>query len=101
MRACQSKVLPVFNRVMIFGTTDYTYHGHPDPLQCPDGMTRKSLALYYFSNGRPAEESSEEHSTLFRPRNEKDFSLSLKQRIRHVASELLPPVLSRQLRRLI
>jgi hypothetical protein len=101
MRVCQAKVLPVFNRVMIFGTTDYTYHGHPDPLCCPEGMTRKSLALYYFSNGRPAEESSEAHSTLFRARDEKDFRVSFKQRMRHVASDFLPPVLSRQLRRLI
>jgi len=101
MQSCQAKVLPIFNRVMIFGTTDYTYHGHPDPLQCPEGMTRKSLALYYFSNGRPSEEITGEHSTLFRARDEKDFSLSFKQRIRNVASDFLPPVLSRQLRRLI
>ena len=101
MRSCQTKVLPVFNRVMIFGTTDYTYHGHPDPLLCPDGMTRKSLALYYFSNGRPVEETSGAHSTVFRARDEKDFRLSLKQRIRHFAGDILPPVLSRQLRRII
>lgn len=101
MRLCQAKVLPVFNRVMIFGTTDYTYHGHPDPLQCPDGMTRKSLALYYFSNGRPAEETTEAHSTLFRARGEKDFTLTARQRIRNIASDLLPPLISRQLRRLI
>jgi Rps23 Pro-64 3,4-dihydroxylase Tpa1-like proline 4-hydroxylase len=101
MQLCQAKVLPVFNRVMIFGTTDFTYHGHPDPLQCPDGMTRKSLALYYFSNGRPAEETAGEHSTLFRARDEKDFTLSARQRIRNIASDLLPPFVSRQLRRLI
>jgi hypothetical protein len=101
MRLCQAKVLPVFNRVMIFGTTDFTYHGHPDPLQCPDGITRKSLALYYFSNGRPAQEITGEHSTLFQARDEKDFTLSLKQRIRKVGSDLLPPVIARQLRRLI
>jgi hypothetical protein len=101
MRRCEAKVLPIFNRLMIFGTTDYTYHGHPDALQCPDGMTRKSLALYYFSNGRPAEESAGEHSTLFRARDEKDFTLTLKQRARNVARDLLPPVISRQLRRLI
>jgi Rps23 Pro-64 3,4-dihydroxylase Tpa1-like proline 4-hydroxylase len=101
MRLCEAKVLPVFNRMMIFGTTDYTYHGHPDPLRCPSDMTRKSLALYYFSNGRPAEELAGEHSTLFRPRDEKDFSLSMRQRIRNVASDFLPPVISRQLRRLM
>ena len=101
MQSCRAKVLPIFNRVMVFGTTDYTYHGHPDPLQCPEGMTRKSLALYYFSNGRPAEETSGEHSTLFRARDESDFRLSFKQRLRNVASDFLPPVLSRRLRRLI
>lgn len=101
MRVCQKRVLPLFNRVMIFGTTDYTYHGHPDPLQCPEGMTRKSLALYYFSNGRPAEEVTGEHSTLFRARDERDFALSTRQRIRNVVSDFIPPVLSRQLRRLI
>ena len=99
MTQCQAKVLPLFNRVMIFGTTDFTYHGHPDPLQCPEGTTRKSLALYYFTNGRPAEEVSGEHSTLFRPRNAADFKPSTGQRIRALARDLLPPVLARQLKR--
>jgi hypothetical protein len=40
-----AKVSPNFNRDMNFGTTDFTYHGHPDPLACPEGVTRKSLAL--------------------------------------------------------
>jgi len=101
MRECQAKVLPVFNRVMVFGTTDFTFHGHPDPLQCPEGRTRKSLALYYFSNGRPAEEVTGQHSTLFRPRDEKDFTLTLTQRVKNIASDILPPIISRQLRRLI
>jgi Rps23 Pro-64 3,4-dihydroxylase Tpa1-like proline 4-hydroxylase len=100
MRQCEKRVLPLFNRVMVFGTTDFTYHGHPDPLQCPEGRTRKSLALYYFSNGRPAEEVTGEHSTLFRPRDEKDFTLTLRQRVKNIANEILPPVISRQLRRL-
>ena len=101
MQQCQTKILPVFNRVMVFGTTDFTYHGHPDPLRCPEGMTRKSLALYYFTNGRPAEETTGEHSTVFRARDEQDFKLSLKQRLRNVVGDFLPPVISRRLRRLI
>jgi hypothetical protein len=98
MTQCECKVLPIFNRVMIFGTTDFTYHGHPDPLQCPEGMTRKSLALYYFSNGRPSEEVVGEHSTLFQARNERDFSPTIKQRLRAVARDLLPPIIARRLR---
>jgi hypothetical protein len=101
MSRCEAKVLPIFNRVMVFGTTDFTYHGHPDPLQCPDGMTRKSLALYYFSNGRPAEEITGEHSTIFLPRDEKDLRPTLGQRTRDLAREFLPPILARRLRRIL
>jgi Rps23 Pro-64 3,4-dihydroxylase Tpa1-like proline 4-hydroxylase len=98
MTRCEAKVSPVFNRLVIFGTTDFTYHGHPDPLQCLDGMTRKSLALYYFSNGRPATEVSGEHSTIFRNRHEKEFKPSMRQRARNLAKDLLPPILARHLR---
>jgi 2OG-Fe(II) oxygenase superfamily len=100
MTKCEAKILPIFNRMMIFGTTDFTYHGHPDPLRCPEGMTRKSLALYYFSNGRPAEEITGEHSTIFRDRQEGEFRLTPGQRLRNVASDLLPPIVTRALRRL-
>lgn len=99
MTQCEAKVLPLFNRVMIFGTTDFTYHGHPDPLQCPEGMTRKSLALYYFSNGRPAEEVSGEHSTVFRARTADEFRPTWGQRLRGVARDLVPPIVARQIRR--
>jgi len=42
------QIEPLFNRCIVFHTTDKTYHGHPTPLDCPEGMSRKSLALYYF-----------------------------------------------------
>jgi 2OG-Fe(II) oxygenase superfamily len=96
---CEARILPLFNRVAIFGTTDFTYHGHPDPLRCPEGMTRKSLALYYFSNGRPAEEVSAEHSTLWRERAGEQFRPTIRQRLRSIAGDLLPPIVTRQLRK--
>jgi hypothetical protein len=100
MTAKQAGVFPLFNRVMVFGTTDFTYHGHPDPLRCPEGMTRKSMALYYFSNGRPPEEVTDEHSTVFRARNEKDLRLTPQQRFRSMAQDLTPPIVARQWRKL-
>lgn len=99
MTGCEAKIFPLFNRLVIFGTTDFTYHGHPEPLQCPPELTRKSLALYYFTNGRPAEEISGEHSTLFRARANEEFKPDLRQRLRSAARDLLPPILTRQLRR--
>lgn len=50
------KVPPAFNKTVIFSTTDYSYHGLPNPLACPENRRRRSLALYYYSNGRPAHE---------------------------------------------
>jgi Rps23 Pro-64 3,4-dihydroxylase Tpa1-like proline 4-hydroxylase len=99
MTRCETKVSPIFNRMVIFGTTDFTYHGHPDPLQCLEGMTRKSLALYYFSNGRPAEEISGDHSTIFRDRHQGEFKSTLRQRMRDLAKDFLPPIVARRLPR--
>ena len=65
MSRSEKKILPVFNRCVIFSTTDFSYHGHPTPLTCPEGRTRKSLALYYYTNGRPLGEVSRPHSTLY------------------------------------
>jgi hypothetical protein len=68
MSAAEQKILPVFNRCAIFSTTEFSYHGHPTPLACPPDRTRKSMATYYYSNGRPEEELSGEHTTLFQTR---------------------------------
>jgi hypothetical protein len=99
MTKCEAKISPHFNRMMIFGTTDFTYHGHPDALQCPEGMTRKSLALYYFTNGRPAEEVSGDHSTIFRARDPDDLRPTFAQRARKLARDLVPPIVARNIGR--
>jgi Rps23 Pro-64 3,4-dihydroxylase Tpa1-like proline 4-hydroxylase len=97
---CEAKILPVFNRLTVFGTTDFTFHGHPNPLLCPEGVTRKSLALYYFSNGRPADEiNGDSNTTLFKPRDASDFKPTFKQRLRGAVRDLLPPIVMRQIER--
>ncbi len=63
---CVKSVAPVLNRCVIFATTDFAYHGHPRPLTCPPAQSRKSLALYYYTVTRPAEELSRPHSTLYK-----------------------------------
>jgi Rps23 Pro-64 3,4-dihydroxylase Tpa1-like proline 4-hydroxylase len=66
MRACRKRILPLFNRAVIFSTNDTSFHGHPHPLASPEGVTRKSVSLYYYTVGRPEEERSAPHDTLFR-----------------------------------
>jgi 2OG-Fe(II) oxygenase superfamily len=68
MDRCVKKILPIFNRCVVFSTTDYSYHGHPEPLACLDARSRKSIALYYYTNGRPENEMSSRHSTRYKRR---------------------------------
>jgi hypothetical protein len=49
MKACEESVLPVFNRCVIFNTDADSYHGHPLPMECPEGVFRRSIALYYYT----------------------------------------------------
>lgn len=49
MTRALNKVAPIFNRVVIFNCDFDAFHGHPIPLACPPGMSRKSLALYYYT----------------------------------------------------
>ncbi len=54
MKTKAVEIVPVFNRCVIFRTSDKSYHGNPLALTCPKGVTRKSLALYYFRDeGKP------------------------------------------------
>ena len=60
---CIKKILPVINRMVIFGTSKDSWHGHPEPLQTPEGVYRESLAAYYYTT-EPGEDLRV-HSTEF------------------------------------
>lgn len=68
---CVKKVAPVFNRLVIFDSHDFSFHGLPSPLSFPEGETRKSLILYYYTFApRPANQTnvSDPHSALWKKR---------------------------------
>jgi Rps23 Pro-64 3,4-dihydroxylase Tpa1-like proline 4-hydroxylase len=79
MTKSEVKILPVFNRMAMFTTGEESYHGHPDVLTCPEGMTRKSLALYYYTSPATHKEAqAEAHSTVFKERPGEEFHQSKK-----------------------
>jgi Rps23 Pro-64 3,4-dihydroxylase Tpa1-like proline 4-hydroxylase len=43
----QKEIEPIFNRAIIFDTTQNSWHGLPNYLACPENQFRKSLAVYY------------------------------------------------------
>ena len=69
MYQCCQSIIPKFNRMVIFSTNSFSYHGNPNKVICKENESRKSLALYYYTNGRPSEEMElGNHSTIFRKR---------------------------------
>lgn len=65
--SCVKSIAPIFNRLVVFKTDDFSFHGHPHPLDCPSYRDRKSLILYYYTSSRPEEElaSNEHHRAQF------------------------------------
>lgn len=59
--------------------SDTAFHGHPEPLTYPEGRTRKSLALYYYTEDRPEAEKSPPHSTLYQRRPEDEWNSELER----------------------
>ena len=91
MTVCVQKILPIYNRIVIFNTTDYSYHGVPDEINCPEQKTRNSFALYYYSNGRPSNEirsSLENSSTIYKSRPGETLNYGFK----HFIIQFLPPI---------
>ncbi len=67
MKSCVVKVPPLLNHVVIFNTTEESYHGYPEPISPPEGVTRKSLALYYYTAETDARFSSRSTNYQARP----------------------------------
>lgn len=76
MAARSQSISPIFNRMVIFSTNDESYHGHPDPLKCPENILRGSIAMYYYSAQRPANEIkfAASEMTNYQPRPDEKFS---------------------------
>lgn len=51
-KECVTKVYNKFNRAVLFDTTQNSWHGLPNEIVCPEGVYRKSLAIYYISKPR-------------------------------------------------
>lgn len=98
------RIAPLFNRLAMFSTTGYSYHGHPDELTCPPDRSRKSLALYYYTNGRPTYELRDGDqtriTTTFAQRKGIDSSkMTIFNNAVNLANDLLPPIVVRTIKK--
>ncbi len=68
------RILPKFNRAVIFRTDMNSNHGHPHPLTCPEERYRMSLATYYYVE-HPEIQSIPYKSTAYKKLPGKDDGL--------------------------
>lgn len=64
----EKKILPILNRCVIFSTTNKSIHGHPERLNVPEGITRDSIATYYYTKNTRKNvcfEGDKFHSTIY------------------------------------
>ena len=99
MSGVQQRVLPLLNRCVIFNTDQDSFHGHPDPLTCPDDVSRKSIALYYYTASESVLLETPAHDTMYKARPEDNQLTKLDafaSSLGNYVSDWLPPVLARQ-----
>ena len=82
MTRAEVTIPPVMGQVAIFTTSDISFHGLPDPLQCPEGTYRRSIAFYYFTADGT---TPEPRSTLWKERPNEDFLSRPSARMRSAA----------------
>ncbi len=76
-------VEPTLGTLVVFATNDDSKHGLPRPVACPEGMTRRSLAFYFYSQERHGDALSARHSAYHARPTEtpNDVVAPLKERV--------------------
>ena len=87
------KYFPKFNSLFIFNTTEHSYHGFPEPIEM---NSRKSVALYFYSKGRPKNERNiyrRLNSTYWVKQNNYQAEKSLRNHIKKFIKKNIPSLL--------
>lgn len=84
-------IAPVMGRMVILDTQAPGVHGHPDPLACPEGVARRSLAAYYYTAGKVEREMGTQYAERFAG----EFRRTARDRIEALAKDWIPPALLR------
>lgn len=101
MSECAVRVAPIFGRAVIFSTKLDSFHGHPDPLNCPAERSRRSIATYYYTAAEDGVALLPQRTTNFQARpgsiDRRDWQI----RRFHFVNDWVPPKLQRLAHRLL
>jgi hypothetical protein len=93
MKGCVQSIVPMLNRCVMFNTTSFSNHGNPQSVNHPAGVTRKSIALYYYT--ATWDGAKREHTTQFRARPGTVDKVDWAVRRSELLDDFLPPILRR------
>ena len=100
MKACEKQVAPLIGRAVVFSTALDSFHGHPDPLNCPPDRDRRSIATYYYTALPEGLSSVDQRNTTFQVRPGSADRTDWGVRTRHLIRDWVPPRLQRYALRL-
>lgn len=86
---------PLFNRMVCFSTGSDTWHGNPEPVNHPEGTSRKSIALYYYTATWTPQRRK--HTTLFKPRPGTADTPDREIARRAFVEDIIPPIIYRRI----
>lgn len=86
VKTCHKRLEPMLNRMVLFETSDISFHG-VTPLTCPPDRTRQSFATYYYTREAPAGWDGTRHSTIFRARPDEKLQKYLLMPVEKVQHE--------------
>jgi Rps23 Pro-64 3,4-dihydroxylase Tpa1-like proline 4-hydroxylase len=99
MSHCTLRIVPLFNRCVVFNTSSTSFHGNPEPVKHPESESRRSIALYYYT--ATWDKSRRAHSTQFKVRPDSSDQFDFGVRFEEIASEVTPPIALRAFKKLI
>jgi Rps23 Pro-64 3,4-dihydroxylase Tpa1-like proline 4-hydroxylase len=100
MEKRHARVLPVIGRAVVFNTSLDSFHGQPDPVACPPGRSRRSIATYYYTAPPEGVSALPRRTTVFKPRPQTEDRQDLRIMLDHFMVDWVPPKLLRFARKL-
>jgi hypothetical protein len=103
-RRCVTSVPPLFGTTVLMGHSEASFHGHPEPLACPEDRTRKSIAVYYYENELAKYKRASFRSSLFLAdlrhsalpaagKADPVRSLSARRKAKSLLRDMVPPII--------
>jgi hypothetical protein len=98
MSKCAASITPILNRCVVFNTTSDSNHGNPNPINHPEQLSRKSIALYYYTS--TWKDENRIHTTQFRTRPRTEDKFDWQVRLPEIIHDFAPPVAIRASKRI-